>query len=404
MLVALNADPKRCGYNSDQIQGCLTSISTKGVHQESAGARQLIYMLNEKGFLKKSELKIAKLKTYPEILMLRFDKERSPMDGIPLDIRESLYRIYLDHADGAVNRSGRTWKSFYPLVSQELTKSYAFDFEDPCKKTGFGKSKTTTNEDHIWESLKWPEIQERLKLVDMAILPVGSIEQHGPHLPLDTDAFDANYLAHKVAQACSDPKPFILPLIAYGVSYEHDDFPGTISVSNDSLSLLVYEIGMSVVKQGITKLVIINGHGGNGPALNFAAQKINRDARIFVCVDTGETSDVDIYKILETPNDIHAGEAETSTSLAVRPEIVSINKAEKLVPEFSSRYLDFTSKRGVSWYSYTKRFSLTGVIGDPTKASAEKGNLIWQAMIAHLVALIEDVKHLSLDEIFQRKY
>jgi creatinine amidohydrolase/Fe(II)-dependent formamide hydrolase-like protein len=240
--------------------------------------------------------------------------------------------------------------------------------------------------------------------MDVALLPVGSVEQHGPHLPLDTDAFDADYLARRVAEACSDPKPLVLPPISYGVSYHHADFTGTVSISNDTLAQMIYEIGMSVSRNGIRKLVIINGHGGNSPALNYAAQMINRDARIFVCVDTGETSDVDIYKIVETPNDVHAGEIETSTGLAVRPQLVKMDQAKKHIPEFSSRYLDFTSKRGVLWYAYTRKISASGVMGDPTKASAAKGERIWEIMIAHLVSLVEDLKRLTLEEIHHRNY
>jgi hypothetical protein len=129
------------------------------------------------------------------------------------------------------------------------------------------------------------------------LLPVGAVEQHGPHLPLDTDAFDADYLARRVAEACSDPKPLVLPAISYGVSYHHADFTGTISIANETLARLVYEIGISVSRNGIQKLVIINGHGGNSPALNYAAQKINRDAHIFVCVDSGETSGIFINSL-----------------------------------------------------------------------------------------------------------
>ena len=166
---------------------------------------------------------------------------------------------------------------------------------------------------------------------------------------------------------------------------------------------LVYEIGMGAARNGIQKLVIINGHGGNGPSLNFAAQMINRDARIFVCVDTGETSDVDIADLVQTPNDVHAGEIETSTSLAVRPELVRMDLAESAVPEFSSDYLEFSSKRGISWYAYTRRISASGVMGDPSKATVAKGERIWTAMIAHLVAFVEDLKQLSLDEIHHRR-
>ena len=139
-------------------------------------------------------------------------------------------------------------------------------------------------------------------------------------------------------------------------------------------------------------------------AFVFAAQMINRDAKIFVCVDSGETSDVDIHSLTETPNDVHAGEIETSTSLAVRPNLVKMAEASKSVPRFSSRYLDFTSKRGVLWYAHTRRISNTGVMGDPTLASAEKGQKIWEIMVAHLVGMVEDLKGMTLEEIHHRRY
>jgi creatinine amidohydrolase/Fe(II)-dependent formamide hydrolase-like protein len=258
--------------------------------------------------------------------------------------------------------------------------------------------------EYLWANLTWPEAEKRLKISDVAILPVGALEQHGPHLPLDVDAFDAEYLSHKVAEACSEPKPLVLPLISYGVSYHHEDFAGTVSVSNESLYMMVYEIGMSVAKNGIKKLLIINGHGDNSPTLNFAAQMINRDSKIFVAVDSGETSDIDLEELIDTPNDVHAGEIETSTTLAVRPDNVRMDFAEQSVLKFSNRYLNFSSSRGIPWYSRTKKFSKSGVIGDPTKASSEKGARMWEIMIAHLVAFIEDLKKMKIENIYQKKY
>jgi len=196
----------------------------------------------------------------------------------------------------------------------------------------------------------------------------------------------------------------VLPLLPYGVSYHHEGFGGTISITNETLSKIVYEIGMSAAQSGITKLVIINGHGGNEPSLNFAAQMINRDAHIFACVDSGETSDADILDFIETQNDVHAGEIETSTSLATRPRLVKQERATKFVPRFSSRYLNFTARHRVSWYAYTRKISPVGVMGDPTRASAEKGERIWKLMIDHLTAFVEDLKRLTLDEIYQRRY
>jgi creatinine amidohydrolase/Fe(II)-dependent formamide hydrolase-like protein len=252
--------------------------------------------------------------------------------------------------------------------------------------------------------LTWPEAEERFKEIDIALLPVGSTEQHGPHLPLDTDAYDAESLACNVASTLPDPKPIVLPPIPYGVSYHHMEFSGTISITNETLTKLVYEVGMSAAHHGVKKLLIINGHGGNTPSLKNAAQMINRDAHIFTCVDTGETSDVDITKIIDTPNDVHAGEIETSTALARRPSLVKMEKAVSFIPDFSSRYLDFSSSRSVEWYTRTEKISQSGVLGDPTKASKEKGEMIWAIMIKHLVSFISELKGMSLNEIYERRY
>jgi creatinine amidohydrolase/Fe(II)-dependent formamide hydrolase-like protein len=403
MLVALEADPSRCGYKQEQIASCLKNLPAKGINQESPGLQHLGFILKERGLLTESSIVGVKPRRRPEIMKLRFDPEKSPVDDTPVDLRESLYWLYLEHAAGAVKRKGRVWIDFDPLDDPTMTRPYPF--ESSGARAGAPPSSTgDPSKSYLLRELTWPEAEKRLEEVDVALLPVGAIEQHGPHLPLDSDAFDAEYLAHKVAETCSDPKPLVLPLIPYGVSYHHEGFSGTISISPDTLSQLVYEIGMGAARQGITKLVIINGHGGNSPALNFAAQMINRDAHIFTCVDTGETSDPDVDGLAETPNDVHAGEIETSTTLAVRPDQVRMEKARTFIPQFSSRYLNFTSKRRVNWYAHTARISPEGVLGDPTKASRDKGKLIWDLMINNLVEFVEDLKGLSLDEIYQRRY
>jgi creatinine amidohydrolase/Fe(II)-dependent formamide hydrolase-like protein len=398
MLTAIEKDPINCGYRTEQIQECLKMLPNERIHQESAGYEQILYMLKEKGIL---DL-ITVFKERTEILKVRIDPQKSPFETIPLDLREPLFNIFLKHTKGVVSKSFNKWVEI-DLNSESLIQK-PYPFETSNKSDITNKNSEILDNSFVWGNLTWPEAEKYLENMDVAILPVGAIEQHGPHLPLDTDSFDANYLANQVAAACSDPKPLVLPLISYGVSYHHDGFKGTISITNETLSKIVYEIGISLAQNGINKIVIINGHGGNSPSLNFAAQMINRDAKIFVCVDSGETSDVDIYKIVETPNDVHAGEFETSTSMAIRPHLVKASLAEKSIPEFSSRYLNFTSKRGISWYAYTKKISDSGIMGDPSKATADKGRRMWQIMIAHLVTFVEDLKRMSLEEIHQKRY
>lgn len=405
MLAAVGEDPKRCGYNDSAITECLAEVASKGTHQDTPDAEHLAFMLREKSLIPDLPGTAFRAAEHPEVLRLRFDPQRSPIDCMPIDLREPLFRIYLEYAQGASQRNGSVWLDFNPIDDPSLRRPYVY--ESAASKRTTPKvapdAKPGGDAGYILGELTWPQAQQRFKEVDIALLPVGAIEQHGPHLPLDTDAFDAYYLAARVAEGCANPKPILLPLIPYGVSYHHEDFSGTISITNETLSRLVYEIGISAAHNGITKLIIINGHGGNAATLHFAAQMINRDAHIFTCVDSGETSDTDIDAIAETHNDVHAGEIETSTTMAVRPELVKFDKARKSVPRFSSRYLDFSSKRSVEWYARTAKISSNGTMGDPTKATREKGEKIWAVMIKNLVEFVEELKGLSLGEIHQRR-
>ncbi len=405
MLVAAGADPEACGYTDAQVRDCLAALAAKGVSQEAAGKEQLARMLADKGLLPDETPGLRAARSRPEVLSLRFHRENSPPASIPGELRRPLYEILLEHARGAVERRGGVWAPVDPLDPGFLDQPYRFEEGggSPARPTA-KPGRQLARGPFLLAELTWPEARERFRECDTALLPVGAIEQHGHHLPLDTDAWDADYFCREVAARCSDPKPLVLPLIPYGVSYHHADFPGTLSVSPETLSRLVYEVGMHASRHGIKKLMIINGHGGNAPTLQFAAQMINRDAHIFTCVDSGETSDHDIAAITETANDVHAGEIETSTSIAARPELVRMSRAKKYVPRFSSQYLDFSSKRSVDWYAYTGKISRTGVLGDPTKASPEKGERIWELMIRHLVAFVEALKGLTLEEIYQRRH
>lgn len=405
MIKALGGDPGKCGYTEKQVSECLNALSSGGIHQEKPVIDHVMHLLSIKNLIDIPEPEAKRLRPVPEVLKLRFVKPESPVDLIPVDLRYPLYKILGEHGGGAVIRREGEWVN-YELTEgdRKLKKTNKLKGAEPKSAAGAGGHKRPAHETYLWSELTWPEAVERLKKTDIALLPVGAIEQHGPHLTLDVDSYDAYYLATRVAQECSEPRPLVLPLVPYGVSYHHDDFKGTISISNNTLSSLVYEIGIGIARNGIKKLVIINGHSGNSPTLNNAAQMINRDSRIFVCVDSGETSDFDLSPLVETPNDVHAGEYETSTSLALRPHLVKMEKAQKQVPEFSSRYLNFSSKRGVPWYARTKKISSSGVMGDPTKASAEAGNKMWEIMISHLVAFVEDLKDMTLEEIYQKRY
>ncbi len=402
MLKALGEDPSRCGYTEEQIDQCIHALNSSKVKQIGTDAAHLYHMLLEHRIIDLNEYTKGLARAYPQILKLRYDHERSRIRDIPEDLRRPVISLLLNYADGAVKYTNRKWEEYDVLASEEMKTLYPFEMDaQPVENM---KSNQHTDRSYLWAELTWPEISERLNEIDLAILPCGSIEQHGPHLPVDTDSFDAEYLAKRVAEACSHPKPLVLPPIYYGVSYHHEDFKGTVSVSNNALSHLVYDIGMNLARQGIKKLILVNGHGDNAPTLNHAAQMINRDAGIFVAVDTGETSDEDVLQLTQTKNDIHAGEIETSTSLATRPHLVKMDRARDMTLKFGSSYLDFSSNRRIPWYVRTKKITENGVMGNPMKASEEKGKKIWEIMVAHLVTLIEELKNTPLEDLYQKKY
>lgn len=396
MLSALGTDPAVCGYEEAQVGPALARFASEGAHQESACTEHTAALLQERGLLPRE----GRARWHPEVMQVRIDRERAPLSTVPRDLRGPVLRLCLEHARGAVRRHGRLWVPCDPFALPEFAGPSAFE---PATAAGAGDGAEGGGRRWLLGELTWPEAERRFREVDVVLLPVGAIEQHGPHLPLDVDAHDAEWLAREVASRCSDPKPLVLPLLPYGVSYQHEDFPGTISLRNETMAQLVYDVGMSVARCGAQKLVMINGHGGNGPALAFAAQMINRDAHIFTCVESGETSDIDIAAMADTVNDVHAGEIETSTSLALRPGLVRTDRLQAAVPRFSSRFLDFSNQRAVDWQAHTARISPTGVMGDPTRATVEKGRRMWDVMVRNLVEFVEDLRDLSLDEIHQRR-
>ena len=398
MLSVLSEPAERCGYSQIQITNALEATATSGVKQLESDAGHLYFLMRNKNLIPDECDAATKAKEHPPTMNLRFRKGISMPNDMPVNLYKELVPVYLQYAEGAVQRLQRSWVQLTPEALFAKGSTYPFDVieSDECEKN--------EKVEYRWESLSWIEVEKRLEIIDTAILPCGSIEQHGPHLPVDVDYFDSVYLAGMVAQACSHPRPFVLPAIPYGVAYHHEDFKGTISVSNRALSSMVYDIGMSLSRNGIKKLIILNAHGDNAPTLLYAAQMINRDSGIFVCVESGETSDTDLEKLTETPNDIHAGEIETSTTLAIRPGMVKMEMAVDETMNFGSSYLNFSSERGVAWFVRTKIISKSGIMGNPTLATPEKGRKYWEIMIAHLVRFVEEIKQRKLEDLVQRKY
>ncbi len=244
----------------------------------------------------------------------------------------------------------------------------------------------------------WSEVAEHLKHVDIAILPTGSIEQHSLHLPLSTDSYDAEWVASRVYERLSEPKPLLLPPLHYGMSLHHMGFPGTVSLRPETLEAVLYDICISLVHHGVRKVVIINGHGGNRAAISSAAARVKwRTNALVVWVDNaGRDARM---KLVRTPGDIHAGEYETSTSLANRPEAVRTGRIRRPDIRPYSPALGFDSIAGFQFR--TDEVTDTGAIGDPTLADPEKGKALWDATIEDIVRVVESLRDVRVDIVWR---
>lgn len=241
-----------------------------------------------------------------------------------------------------------------------------------------------------WHEYTWDELKEALREVKAVILPVGSCEQHALHLPLGTDTFGAILLAERVARELGG-RVLVLPPIWYGVSPHHMNFTGTITLSPETLLSLVMDIARSLKHHGVRKLIIINGHGGNVATLSLAVRKIRDELGMeAVLINPWELITDVIKQTLESKVWGHACEFETSTAFVEIPGKVRVNKIR--APKLRRPELPYTAiweENKVVWAWNTDDFTDTGAIGDPTKASREKGERLWRAMFERTLEFIK---------------
>jgi Uncharacterized protein, putative amidase len=233
-----------------------------------------------------------------------------------------------------------------------------------------------------WWELTWPEFERVDKTV--ALLPTGIVEAHGPHLPLGTDALMVTYIAEETARRTN---VLLLPTVWYGNTYVLDKFPGTISISNETLYRLYLDIFREVARNGVKYLVVVNGHGGNVDALSMAAKDAARETKLTVILVNWW---IDLAKetrrrVLETPEG-HAAEDETSEVWAAYPQLVKAVPRDGSADEWIEVRFRVYGKDAYAM-EYTK-----AVQGYPSKASQEKGRAILEAAVNELTQFIEDLK------------
>ncbi len=233
-----------------------------------------------------------------------------------------------------------------------------------------------------WADLASPDFRD-LPADMIAILPTGAIEQHGRHLPLSVDC-DLPGAVLERALGNLDPaiSVLILPVVSVTKSNEHAAFPGTLTLSAETLLAVLREIGSSVARAGIERLVLFNGHGGNTAILQIAARELRQREGMIVatCAWSGFAEAQDLFNPEEYAMDIHAGDSETSAMLAARPERVEMAKAQDFRPAMrdwtvQELQIGLTGQPAVPGWMI-EDLNADGVCGNAAAATAEKGRAL----------------------------
>lgn len=243
----------------------------------------------------------------------------------------------------------------------------------------------------VLDELTWAEVDSELRGGrDTVVVAFGATEQHSLHLPLATDALLGDHLASLVADRLD---AFVAPTVRIGCSSHHLDFAGTISLEDDTFHAVVADHVRSFARTGFKRAVLLPTHGGNFGPLGAALAKLGPMDGIVVEALTDVSALLELAQIGEREHGVptgegglHAGEWETSMLLAIRPDLVHMNRGE---PGFTGSMEE--ALQGV--FSGIKAISENGAIGDPTRSSAEHGRRYWDAVVELALAQLAESKN-----------
>ncbi|WP_116810108.1 creatininase family protein [Steroidobacter cummioxidans] len=251
-----------------------------------------------------------------------------------------------------------------------------------------------------WENCTTRDLLELEPERTVALLPVSAVEQHGPHLPLATDAIICEGLVRSTMQRVREDL-LVLPPMAIGHSLEHIAFAGTLSVAAEPLLATWLEIGRSVARTGLRKLIILNTHGGNIPLVQLAALRLRQELGMLVVranyFSFGSPSG--LFSADELRHGIHGGEMETSLMLHLRPELVR----QEALADFRALTHDMAARNellgpekpiGFGWMS--QDLSEHGVCGNAARADAKRGEMLLSHQADKLATLIEECQSTPL--------
>ena len=255
--------------------------------------------------------------------------------------------------------------------------------------------------------LTWTEIEAMPDRANTVIIqPIGAIEQHGPHLPLAVDAAIAQAVLGRALEHLDAQIPaYALPTLYYGKSNEHWHFPGTVTLTTETLLATLREVGESLYRAGFRKWVLLNAHGGQPQIMEIVARDLHQEYGdfmvfpLFVWRVPNVAAELLTAKELELG--IHAGDAETSLLLSILPEQVRMERAIAEYPHGlpTESLLSMEGSLPFAWT--TRDLSRSGVLGDPTTASREKGDRIWQSLAEGWVQTLQDVYRFQQPAAYQ---
>lgn len=242
----------------------------------------------------------------------------------------------------------------------------------------------------------------------VAVMPLGAIEQHGPHLPLSTDAVIAEEIAKRALEQVPEAIPALLmPTQAVGKSNEHLDFAGTLTLTSKTLIDLWYEVAEGVKRAGLAKILFINAHGGQPQVMEIVARDLR--VRLGMMAVTSNWWHMELPAGLvpedERRHGIHGGTVETSIMLHLRPELVRMDKAQdfrSVLPDMEARYRRLRALGGIGIGWQAQDLHPLGVAGDATAATAELGAKITDHVTAGFAELIEEISVHPLSSLVQR--
>jgi creatinine amidohydrolase len=251
---------------------------------------------------------------------------------------------------------------------------------------------------YYYQHYTWQELSKLVPQQPVVVLPVGSVEDHGLHLPLDTDNFLIQSIVEEAARRL-DGEMLLLPPVPYGFETHHMDFPGTIDIRIENMLNFVLDITRSVARHGFKRILLADGHGSNMPILDLVARRtiLETDALCgaFIWPSLAKET-IEQIRESERPGGMaHACELETSVYLHLDPSRVQMEKAKKEIGMSPTRFIwmDLMMSSPVLLMDRWTRFSKTGVAGDPTLATAEKGKKVFEAVVTALMDFVREFKN-----------